>query len=237
MRDYDIAFIAGGSVTLDYWLMARPDIKAPDQLRGGSVAISRFGSVSDFIARFALQKIGLQPGKDVTIVQLGTTTDRLAAMATKRVEATVLNPPTMFLAQKNGLNLLADVSQLDLAFQHNGVVTTRRLIRDNPDLVRRYVRAHVEAVHRIKTDREMTLQVVQKYMRVTDREVMDKSYDRYVPENKLPRKQYPTLAGIETVLKTIELSGGKQVKPQDIVDDQFVRQLDQSGFTDSLYKR
>jgi ABC-type nitrate/sulfonate/bicarbonate transport system substrate-binding protein len=173
----------------------------------------------------------------VAIVQLGTTTDRLAALATKRVEATVLNPPTMFMAQKNGLNLIADVSQLGLAFQHNGVVTTRKIIREKPDLVRRYVRAHVEAIHRIKTDRAMTLKVVAKYMRVTDREAMDKSYDRYIPEKKLPRKQYPTLPGIETVLKTIEMPKGNAIKPEDIVDDQFVREVDQSGFTDSLYKR
>jgi hypothetical protein len=83
----------------------------------------------------------------------------------------------------------------------------------------------------------LTLGVVQKYMRVTDREVMDKSYDRYIPENKLPRKQYPTLPGIATVLKTIDLPKSKSIKPEDLVDDQFVRQLDQSGFTDGLYKR
>lgn len=95
----------------------------------------------------------------------------------------------------------------------------------------------MEAVHRIKMDRAMTLKVVTKYMRVTDREVMDKSYDRYIPENKLPRKQYPTLPGIETVLKTIGMAKSKAIQPEDIVDDQFVRQLDQTGFTDSLYKR
>ena len=74
-------------------------------------------------------------------------------------------------------------------------------------------------------------------MPVTDREVMDKFYDRCIPENKLPRKQYPTLPGIATVLKTIDLPKSKSIKPEDLVDDQFVRQLDQSGFTDGLYKR
>jgi len=236
----DPVLIAGGTVTLDYWLMSRADIKSPEQLKGGSVAISRFGSVSDFIARFALQRIGLVPEKDAAIVQLGTTTDRLAALAARRVEATVLNPPTMFIAQKNGLNLIADVSALGLAFQHAGVATSRRFIRDHSDIVRRYIRAHVEAVHRLKTDRETGLQVAAKYFgRTRDLESMEKSYARYIVDDKLPRKQYPTLDGIKTVLGTLAERDAKMraIKPEDLVDLRFIRELDQSGFIDALYAR
>jgi NitT/TauT family transport system substrate-binding protein len=236
----DPVIIAGGTVTLDYWLMSRADIKTPEQLRGGSVAISRFGSVSDFIARFALQRSGLVPDKDVTIVQLGTTTDRLVALAAKRVEATVLNPPTMFIAQKNGLNVIADVSALGLAFQHAGVATSRRFIVQHPDVVRRYLRSHVEAVHRIKSDRETGLKVAMKYFgRTKDQESMEKSYTRYISEDKLPRKQYPTLEGLKTVLTTLAEKDPKAraIKPDDLVDMRFIKELDQSGFIDSLYAR
>jgi NitT/TauT family transport system substrate-binding protein len=236
----DPVFIAGGTVTLDYWLMGRSDIKTPDQLRGGSVAISRFGSVSDFIARFALQRIGLVAERDVGIVQLGTTTDRLAALAARRVEATVLNPPTMFIAQKNGLNLIADVSALGLAFQHAGVVTSRRLILQQPDIVRRYLRSHVEAVHRLKTDRETGMKVGMKYFgRTRDQESMEKSYTRYISEDKLPRKQYPTIEGIKTVLNSLAEKDPKAraIKPEDLVDLRFIKELDQSGFIDALYAR
>src|SRR5262249_51951746 len=93
-------FVAGGTITLDWWLMGRPEIKVPAQLKGGSVAISRFGSVSDFVARFALQRVGLTPEKDVALVQVGTNTDRFLAMTTKRVEGGVFNPPTSFIGQK-----------------------------------------------------------------------------------------------------------------------------------------
>lgn len=236
----DPVLIAGGTVTLDYWLMSRADIKGPEQLKGGSVAISRFGSVSDFIARFALQRIGLVPDKDVGIVQLGTTTDRLAALAARRVEATVLNPPTMFIAQKNGLNLIADVSALGLAFQHAGVATSRKFILQHPDVVRRYIKAHVEAVHRIKTDRATGLKVAMKYFgRTRDQESMEKSYTRYISEDKLPRKQYPTLEGIKTVLSTLGQKDPKarSIKPEDLVDLRFIRELDQNGFIDALYRR
>jgi NitT/TauT family transport system substrate-binding protein len=98
----DPVFVAAGTITLDWWLMGRPDIKSPPQLRGGSVAISRFGSVSDFVAGFALHRVGLAPDKDVAVVQVGTNTDRFLAMTAKRVEGAVFNPPTSFIGQKNG---------------------------------------------------------------------------------------------------------------------------------------
>jgi NitT/TauT family transport system substrate-binding protein len=98
----DAVMIAGGVTTLDYWLFSRPEIKTPEQLKGGAVAISRFGSASDFIMRYALQRIGLTPIKDVAIPQVGALPDRLAAMETKRVLATVLAPPAMYIWCKNG---------------------------------------------------------------------------------------------------------------------------------------
>ena len=125
----DVVMIAGGATSLDYWLMSRPEIKKAEQLKGGSVAISNFGAASDFVARYALEKIGLTPGKDVTIVQAGGISDRLAAVLLGKVQATVLNPPASFIGQKKGMNILADVAQLGLAFQNTGVATSRRFIR------------------------------------------------------------------------------------------------------------
>ncbi len=236
----DVVFIAGGTVTLDWWLLSRSEIKTAEQLKGGTLAISRFGSASDFVARFALQRIGLVPEKDVTIIQLGSTTDRLAALGAGRIQATVLPPPTMLMALKSGLNLLADVSTLGLAFQHTAPVTTRRFIRENPDLVKRYLKSHVEAVHRIKTDRETGIRVITKYLgQAKDRDSMEKSYDRYVSEDQLPRKQYPTLEGIRTVLNALADKDpkAKTVKAEDLVDMRFIRELDQSGFIQSLYAK
>ncbi len=236
----DVVFIAGGTVTLDWWLMSRSEIKTAEQLKGGTLAISRFGSASDFVARFALQRIGLAPEKEVAIVQIGTTTDRMAALGAGRVQATVLPPPTMLIALKNGLNLLADVSALGLAFQHTAPVTTRRFIRENPDIVKRYLKSHVEAVHRIKTDRETGIRVMTKYLgQAKDRDSTEKSYDRYVSEDQLPRKQYPTVEGIRTVLNTLadKEPKVKTIKPEDLVDMRFIKELDQSGFIQGLYAK
>ena len=162
MNGADAVMIAGGNVILDYWLLSRPEIKTPEQLKGGAVAISRFGSASDFIVRYALQRLGLTPVKDVAILQVGSLTERLAAMETKRVQATVLAPPAMYQAQKRGFNILADVAALGLPYQATGVATTRKFIRERTDVVRRYIKAHIEAVHRFKTDRETSMRVLAK---------------------------------------------------------------------------
>ena len=100
----DAVFVAGGIVSLNYVLMGKPGIKSAEQLKGGTVAISRFGSATDTIARFALRKIGLNPGKDVTLVQVGSGPERLSAALTGRVSASVINPPSSFIAEKKGLS-------------------------------------------------------------------------------------------------------------------------------------
>lgn len=235
----DAVMTAGGIVTLDYQLMTQPDIKTAEQLKGGSVAIARFGGAADFVARFALARIGLNPLKDVTIVQVGTTPDRLTALETRRVQATVLVPPITFVAQKKGFHLLADVAALGLAYQHQGVATTRKFIREHADIVRNFVKSYIEAVHFMKTDRQQGMKILNKYLPVDDKEILERTYDNSITENKLPRKQYPTLEGIKTILDQLGQKDPKAraAKPQDFVDARFVEEFDKSGFIDNLYGR
>ena len=235
----DGVYVAGGIVSLDYQLMTLPEIKTPEQLKGGSVAIARFGGAADFVARFALSKIGLNPLKDVTIVQVGTTPDRLTALEARRVQATVLVPPTTFQAQKKGFYLLADVATLGLAYQHQGIATTRRFIRERPDIVRNFVRSYIEAVHRMKSDRQGGIKTLAKYLRLDDKEVLEKTYDNSISDNKLPPKQYPTLEGLKTILDQLAQKDpkAKAAKPQDFVDSRFIEEFDKAGFIDGLYGR
>src|SRR5713226_1420910 len=232
----DAVIVAGGVTSLNYYLMARPDIKTAEQLKGGSVAISRFGSSSDFIARYALSKIGLTPGKDVTIVQIGSTPDRVAAVLTGRVQATVINPPASIIAEKKGMTILADLPKLGLVYQHTGAATTRKYIREHGDVVRRYVKSQIEAVHRIYTDKETSIKVLGKYFGgKVERDILEKSYENLLSELVLPKKQYPSLEGLKTILATE--AKGKPAKPEDFADLTFVRELDQSGYIDGLYKK
>ena len=238
LSGFDAVMIAGGVVTLDYWLLSRPEIKTPEQLKGGAVAISRFGSASDFIVRYALQRIGLTPIKDVAILQIGALPDRLAAMESKRVQATVLAPPAMYVAQKRGFNIMADVAALGLAYQATGVATTRKFIREHPDIVRKYVKSQVEAVHRFKTDRETGINILAKYLGIKEKDILERTYEGASAENKLPAKQYPTVEGIKTILEPMAKQDpkAKAAKAEDFVDMRFIKELDESGYIDNLYK-
>jgi len=235
LKGADAVMIAGGNVVSEYWLMSRPEIKTAEQLKGGSVAIATFGGQADFLSRIALQKLGLNPLKDVTIVQIGTIPERLSALATGKVQAAMLNSPDNFRAEKAGFYNLVSVR---LPYQGVGVATTRAFIRENPDVVRRYVRSQIEAVHRIKTDRENGIRVLAKYLALQDKEILERSYDDASTDDKLPQQQYPSLEGIKKILEPLAETDpkAKAAKPEDFVDMRFIKDLDESGFIDDLYK-
>jgi NitT/TauT family transport system substrate-binding protein len=236
----DTVMVAGGITSLNYWLMGRPDVKTPEQLKGGSVAISRFGSATDFIVNFTLPKIGLTPGKDVTIVQIGSSPARMDAAMAGRVHATPINPPASFIAKKRGMTVLADVAKLGLVVQHTGAATTRKFIKERPDIVRRYVKSQVEAVHRIYTDKEISLKTLNKYFGGNiERDILEQTWEALLTEALLPKKQYPTIEGLKTVLAPLQEKDpkAKAAKPEQFADLSFISELDKSGYIDSLYKK
>ncbi|HEY3302117.1 MAG TPA: ABC transporter substrate-binding protein [Candidatus Binatia bacterium] len=236
----DAVFVAGGMTSLNYVLMGKPGVTSAEQLKGGTVAISRFGSATDTIARFALKKIGLTPGKDVTIVQVGSGPDRLGAALTGRVTASVINPPSSFQAEKKGMAVIADVAKLGLSFQHTAPATTRKYIKEHQDIVRRYVKGHVEAVHRMWTDKETTIKVLGKYMGGgMEREILEKTRENVLTEALFPKKQFPTIEGLKFVLEDIGERDprAKSAKPEQFLDMTFIKEIDQSGYIDGLYKK
>ena len=236
LKGADAVIIAGGNVIAEYWLMSKAEIKTAEQLKGGTVAIATFGGLSDGMARIALQKLGLNPVKDVTLIQIGTIPERLSALDSGKVQGAMLSAPDNFRAQKRGLYKLMGVR---LPYQGIGVGTTRAFIRENPDVVRRYIRSQVEAVHRLKTDRDAGMRVLTKYLALQDKEILQKAYDDGVNDEILPPKQYPTLEGLKKILEPVGEADpkAKAAKPEDFVDMRFVRELDESGFTNDLYKR
>jgi NitT/TauT family transport system substrate-binding protein len=191
LRGADMVMIAGGRVTVDQSLISRQDIKTAEQPKGGSVAVAVFGGLADFTTRIALKRLGLTP-VDVTILQIGGNPERLSALEKGKVQAAILGGSDGLIAQKRGFYTPVDVS---LPYQNTGVATTRRFIRETPDIVRRYIRSQVEAVHRIKTDRETGRKVLAKYLALQDKEILQKTYDLTSADDKLPPKQYPTLEG------------------------------------------
>jgi ABC-type nitrate/sulfonate/bicarbonate transport system substrate-binding protein len=125
-----------------------------------------------------------------------------------------------------------------LTYQSAGVATTRGFIRESPDIVRRYVKSQIEAVHRIKTDRENGKKVLVKYTGLQDKEILERTYDDISTDDRLPPKQYPTLNGLKSILESLATTDpkAKAAKPEDFVDMHFIKELDESGFIDTLYK-
>ena len=235
LRGTDVVLIAGGVVTSDQSLVTRPEIKTAEQLKGGSTAIALFGGLGDFMTRIALKRLGLTPVKDVAMVQIGGNPERLSALETGRVQATMLPQPDNFVAQKRGFYNLVSVR---VPYQSTGAATTRTFIRESPDIVRRYIRSQIEAIHRIKTDRETAIRVLAKYQALQGKEILERTYDDISTDDRLPPKQYPTLEGIKNILEPLAQTDpkAKTAKPEDFVDVRFIKELDESGFIDELYR-
>jgi ABC-type nitrate/sulfonate/bicarbonate transport system substrate-binding protein len=164
----------------------------------------------------------------------------LSAVLTGKVGAAVINPPSSFIAEKRGLAIVADVAKMGLVFQHTGAATTRKYIKEHGDIVRRYVRSHVEAVHKMWTDKEATIKALGRYMGSgQDRETLEKTYENVMTEAFYSKKQYPSLEGLKTVIDDLAErdARAKSSKPEQFVDATFIRELDQSGYTDGLYKK
>src|SRR5262252_1390406 len=235
LRGADTVMIAGGFVITEWWLMTRPEIKTAKQLKGGSAAIALFGGSGDFMTRIALKRLGLTAVKDVALLQIGGNPERLSALETGKVQAAMLPQPDNFMAQKRGFYNLISVR---LPYQSTGAATTRTFIRESSDIVRRYVKSQIEAVHRIKTDRENGKKVLVKYTGLQDNDILERTYDDISADDRLPPKQYPTLEGIKNILEPLAQTDpkAKTAKPEDFVDVRFIKELGESGFIDELYR-
>lgn len=235
LRGADTVMIAGGLVDTEWWLLTRSDIKTAEQLKGGTLAISPFGGLAESMTRIALKRLGLAPVKDVALVQVNGLQERLFALETGKVQGAMLPTPYKFVGLKRGFHNLLSV---DLAYQSTGVSTTRAFIREHQDIVRKYIKSQIEAIYRIKTDRDTAVQVLVKYLGSQDNDILAKSYDELSSDDKFPPKQYPTLEGIRNILEPFAQTDlkAKAAKPEDFVDMSFIKELDDSGFIADLYK-
>jgi NitT/TauT family transport system substrate-binding protein len=232
-----VVMTAGFLNTLDYKLMVSKDITQPDHLKGKSLAVSRFGSSSDFATRYALETYGLVPGKDVTLVQIGSQPERFAALASGRIQGALIAIPVTAKATKAGFNTLADLQMLGLEYPQNALAVTQGLIKSKPALVLNMTKAFVEAIHYFKTHRKETLAIYRKYLKTDDMDALEETYEA-VGLNLVPERPYPTMKGIRIVLQQMAAQNPKAqaATPDQFVDLTFIRELDKSGFIDRLYK-
>jgi NitT/TauT family transport system substrate-binding protein len=233
----DVVMIAGFLNTLDYQLMVEKSITRPEQLKGKAMAVSRFGSSSDFATRYALEKLGLVPEKDVSILEIGSQPARFAALESGKIQAAMIAVPLTVRAKALGFRMLADLQMLGLEYQHTGLVTTQALIKSRPDLVRNVMKAYVEGIHYYKTNRPESIAILAKYLKTNDSEVLNEVYTD-LGLTLTPQKPYPTLRGIDIMLRELAARDpkAKTARPEEFVDLTFIKELDSSGYIDRLYK-
>jgi ABC-type nitrate/sulfonate/bicarbonate transport system substrate-binding protein len=218
-------------------LMVRPEIEKPEQLKGKSLGITRFGTSIDVGARLALRHFGLVPEKDVAIVQVGGMESMVTALQTNRIQAGILSYPAITQALKLGHRVLLDVASLGIPYAFTGVTTRGRLIREDADLVRRYMMAQTEAIARAKRDKNFALKVMGKYLRAANPSALAESYDIDVQKYML-RVPLTTAEAMKSVLDDLagRIPKAKDADPRKFFDDSFVRQMQSSGFIDALYR-
>ena len=237
LRGADIVIIAGVINTLTFQLYTEKGMTRPDQFKGKSVGVTRFGSATDFAMRYALDKYGLDANKDVAVLQLGNQPAQLAALEAGKVQGAMLSAPTSLRAKKMGFPMLADLQMLGLEYQHTSVATTRALLKSKPDLARDFMRAYIEGIHYGKTHRKETLDILAKYLRTDDKEVLEDTYESILL-TLVPEKPYPTQKGIQVILRELGAKDpvARSAKPEQFVDLTVIKELDSSGFIDRVYK-
>ena len=153
------------------------------------------------------------------------------------VQFTVVTEAGKAQAEKLGYPTVVDMVALQIPFPQNGIYTSTKLIRENPDLVRRYMRAYVEAMHFYKTQKEDTFKIMRKYSRVEDRKVLEEAWDWHA--KFMPDAPYPPVDGYQLVLNDIAEKNPKaaQANVKDYIDSRFVKELEDSGFIKGLYRK
>lgn len=209
-----------------YSFVTPPIITKPQDLKGRAVAISRFGSGSDFITRMALKSWGLEPVKDVTILQVGNSPERLAAVVGGKVHGSILSLSQTPRAKSLGLRVLADLSQIEAEYPQGVLYVTSSLIEKRPDLIRTFLGAYVEGIRQFKTNKQLAYKIIAKSSGLKDRAEIEE-YHNVLSKNFLLDYPMPTLAGVKTVLEDLGSKNAKirEIKPEDLIEPRFLRAL------------
>jgi NitT/TauT family transport system substrate-binding protein len=237
LQGHDAVLIALSENTYNYSVVARPGISAVEQLKGRRLGVSSFGSASHNAALIVLKKFNLEPNKDVSLLAVGPTMERLAAIEAGKIDATILTPSEMPRARKQGMTEVFDMLNLGVEIQGNGFATTRTFIRNQRATTLSALRAYVESIYYIAKNKDETKRIAAKYMRTNDQEVLDATYDWFV--KRVPKRPYPTLKGIQFLLDDLapKLPQARTAKPEQFVDLSLLQQLEKEGYFAEMAKK
>jgi NitT/TauT family transport system substrate-binding protein len=229
VRGSDIKVIAASYNKFPYAFVVRPDIRTPNDLRGKRVNILNYGGSNDLALQLALKEWGLKLS-DIQIVIGGDAPTRMGALMAGRMDATILSPPHLTIAQKAGFRVLADMGDMSTNFTQSSLYVKGSSLREYRDRTKRFLRAYAEAIQVIKTDRERTMKIFANRMRVDDAETVRSTYDYFAPRFSFPPRV--NLAGVRDTLNFYAEQNPdfKNRKPEDFVDHSLMDELEKEGF-------
>ena len=219
------------------YVIAAPEIKSVADLRGKPVGVSRFGATTDFAIQMYLRKYGLEPIRDVPIIQIGGLPELAAALSKKSIYAAAMSYPMGLVAQQAGMKVLANLAKEEIPFLHQGLTTTGKFLRERRAQAKAFVRAYGSAVHFMHTRKEESKAIVSRYTKVTDPAMLEGTM-QYVYDfvQKIP------LVKREAIQVTMDESGrknpkAKQAKAEQFYDNSLVLELVKEGFFATLWNK
>jgi NitT/TauT family transport system substrate-binding protein len=221
----DVTLIGAVGNKLDYLLVTIPSIKRPEDLKGKRVGVSAIGASSDFIARFAVRQLGLNPEKDVQILAAGGMGQRWAALTGGHIEASVVQPPYTLLARKAGYTVLIDLSKQDFQYPISAVITTRSFIKAENDTVMNFMRGLADGMdfYRSEANKEKVIQYLGNYYRSNAREELEETRRAY--SQLTPGLPIITVKSIENVIQNDKELAPMGLKAEDFLDLSFLQRL------------
>lgn len=229
----DLVTVAHTVAGVQSKLLVRPGINKPEDLRGKRIAVSGFGSLGDFLERYIMKKHGIDPVKDVVMLSIGTQPDRLQALINGVVDAADLSYPIDVQAERKGYKVLWDAKQ-EVAYPSMSIVTRRKWLVEDRDMVMRMVKAHVEAIHFLKANKEFSMKVLAKYIKTSDRELLEGSYEIF--RKDFISVPYPITQNLQPTYEYVAAQRPEvwNHKPEAFMDGSLIAELEKSGFIKSL---
>lgn len=178
----------------------------------------------------------MMPDRDVAILQIGGEPELAAALQSRAIDAAVLSEPFATLSREAGANLLYDLSRLGVPYTLHGIGTRKSFVREQREIVLRFMRAYIEGIYLFKTKREIALNTLKKYARLSDTAMMEAAYEEYA--HRLIRNvPYPSAEGIQTIIDELVKSRpqARTLNPNDFIDLSILREIEASGFVKRLY--
>jgi NitT/TauT family transport system substrate-binding protein len=238
----DLVILAGTIHILPYQFWVLPQIRQPADLKGKRVAISTFGSGSHLAAEVALQSLGLDPIRDkIAIMQVGTQPDRVAALATGRVDATPLEPGFGQAAKDKGLTVLADLTKTDAPYLNTVLVTSRKFAKESPQLVESFLKGTIDGFAFLPNpaNEKAVKSVLARRLKLTTPQSIQVMYDATLEIHAKTKVPNVPLAGVQNMIDALLRTNPRmaKLKAAEIVDSSFIERLEKSGYVKEAMKR